>query len=131
MQHFSYKLLYFFLFCGFLLNYGYAQTTYNIATTGTNTITTCGMTIYDDGGPNANYSSSCSSYTIIQPASSGCYVHPIGSYTTENGFDKITIYDGEGAGTTLVNAVSGTGTIDVTSSTGPLTLFFRSDGSTN
>lgn len=107
----------------------FAQTTYTMPSSGSQTITTCDATIMDPGGTNT-YPNSCSGYIVIQPATPGCVVHLSGTYNTESGWDKIYVYNGVGTGTTpVVDAVSGSGSLDVISTTGPLTLRFTSDGS--
>src|SRR5574344_2191405 len=106
--------------------------TYNMATSGIDTLRTCNAIIYDNGGPTGSYSSNVNSTLIIYPSTPNSLLTLTGSYNTESGWDKITIYSGVGTtGTALVNEVSGTGTINVTSedfTTGALTLYFHSDG---
>lgn len=107
----------------------FAQTTVNVPSSGSQTITTCNATIYDPGGT-GQYGNSCNGYLVIQPATASCVVRLQGSYNTESSFDKIYVYEGVGVnGTAVVNGVSGTGTIDVLSTVGALTLKFTSDGS--
>src|SRR5574344_2050101 len=105
--------------------------TYNMATSGIDTLRTCNAIIYDNGGPTGSYSSNVNSTLIIYPSTPNSLLTLTGSYTTESNYDKITIYSGVGTtGTALVNQVSGTGTINVTSddyTTGALTLYFHSD----
>lgn len=84
-----------------------------------------GGTIFDDGGPTGNYSNSFDGYVIIQ-ATPGMTITVTGSYDTENGYDKLTIHDGT---TTLLNEVSGSGTVNVSSTTGQLLIRFHTDGS--
>src|SRR5574344_1474546 len=109
--------------------------TYNMATSGIDTLRTCNAIIYDNGGPTGSYSSNVNSTLIIYPSTPNSLLTLTGSYNTESGWDKITIYSGVGTtGTALVNQVSGTGTINVTSedyTTGALTLYFYSDVSGN
>lgn len=107
---------------------------------GTTMITTCSGTLYDSGGSAAGYGSGEDRSVIIRPATAGNRVQISGSITTEGGFDYLTIYDGAGtAGTVLWGgAAHGSGTACTTftvpvrtSSTGPLTVRFFSNGSNN
>lgn len=98
----------------------------------TQTITTCLGTLYDNGGPNGNYADNSNDVMVINPASEYSVVRLQGNYSTESNYDKIYIYDGVGTeGTPIYNAISGSGYIDATSTTGALTVKFTSDGSTN
>ena len=106
----------------------YAQT-YITPSSGSTSINTCYGTLYDPGGT-SNYSNSCSGYIIIYPQTSGCKVHLEGSYNTESSYyDHIDIYDGAGTYGTQLMSVGGTGNINVTSTTGPITVQFITDGS--
>ncbi len=100
---------------------------YNMAITGSDTVTTCGMMIYDNGGPDGNYSVDCNSILVIYPATEGTMVMLSGISNTESSFDFLKIYDGVGTdGTPIVN-YSGQQNVSVISSTGPLTIHFTSD----
>ena len=100
---------------------------YNMAITGSDTVTTCGMMIYDDGGPNGDYSVNCNSTLVIYPATEGTMVMLTGTSNTESSYDFLKIYDGAGTdGTQLVN-YSGQHNVSVISTTGPLTIHFTSD----
>ena len=103
--------------------------TFNMATSGTNSITACELTIYDDGGPSGNYSSSCNSTLTINPIDAFHLVAIEGTVYTESCCDYLAIYDGPTATGTPIGEYT-SGTIPQTiSSTGPLTLYFYSDGS--
>ncbi len=104
---------------------------YNMPATGNNSVTTCAMVIYDDGGPNGNYSNSSDSYLTIYPETPGNLVSLQGTSTTESNWDYLYIYDGAGTGGTLLGTYSGEGLTvpQLTSTTGPLTIYFHSDGS--
>ena len=104
---------------------------YNMLTTGTSEVTLCSGIIYDDGGPDANYSNNCDGIMIVHASTTGAKVHLSGSYVTENNYDKLYIYDGEGTSGTLLGTFMGTGTLDVTSTGSTLTLHFTSDNSVN
>ena len=103
---------------------------YNMPATGTNTITTCSMIIYDDGGIDNDYSTNCNSTLIIQPSIPGNVISISGTVDVENSWDYLYVYDGASTSGTLLGTYSGTFTItELTSTTGPLTLLFTSDGS--
>ncbi|WP_285270304.1 GEVED domain-containing protein [Kaistella rhinocerotis] len=116
-----------------------AQTSINFSMPNANVngvITTCSGTLYDSGGSTGSYSNSEDRVVIIKPAIAGNRVQISGSFNTEPGFDFITIYDGEGTtGTILLGGtVHGSGSTCtpytvpvVTSTTGSLTVRFRSD----
>ena len=104
---------------------------FNMPTSGTLEITTCAGLLYDDGGPNANYSNNCNGIAVIHPGLNGAMVHITGTYEVENNWDYIYIYDGESASGTAIGTYTGTGTLDVVSTLGALTVKFTSDGSVN
>lgn len=99
-------------------------------TAATTTIDLCrhpSGTIYDDGGPASQYSNNFTG-TVVLTTAPGFTIWLQGSYNTENGFDKIWVYDGVGtAGTILANGVSGIDSLSVTTTSGALTLRFVSD----
>ena len=102
---------------------------YIMPASGTNTITTCAMVIFDDGGINQDYSTNCNSTLIIQPSLPGNVISISGTVNVESGWDYLYVYDGAGTDGTLLGTYSGSYTItDLTSTTGPLTLMFTSDG---
>ena len=105
--------------------------TYNMPVTGTNSITACELTIYDDGGANGDYSSSCESYLTINPTSATSLVSIQGTLSTESCCDYLRIYDGAGVTGTMFGEYKGSNVTipELTSSTGPITLHFHSDGS--
>ena len=99
--------------------------TYLVPASGSTTINACSGVIYDAGG-NSECPEGANGYTIIYPATQGCKVHLRGTYDMEDRLllsdDKLIIYDGAGtSGTTLFNN-TGSGTLDVVSTTGPLTV---------
>jgi uncharacterized protein (TIGR02145 family) len=104
---------------------------YNMQTSGTDTLTITRATIYDNGGPDNNYSNGCNAYLVLLPSDPGMKLAVKGGFETENGSDMIYVYDGVGT-STLLGTFFGTGyNLDIVSSTGPLTLRFYSDGSVN
>ncbi len=99
----------------------------NMPANGTTEVVMCSGHIYDSGGPSGNYSTYEDGSVIIHAENPWCQLTVSGSYYTESGYDRITILDGAGTGNTLVNAVSGSGTINVTSSGSSITIQFHSD----
>jgi gliding motility-associated-like protein len=120
---FTKSLVLVFIFCAFQAN---AQS-YNVPSSGNNTITACSGTVYDPGGT-SSYSNSCNGYLVINPGQSGCVVHLSGTYDTESNYDKIYIYEGVGVNGQELCMLTGSGSVDVISSTGSLTVKFTSDG---
>ena len=103
---------------------------YIMTATGSDTVTTCGLIIYDNGGPTGNYTNSCNSTLVLYPAEPGSMMMLIGTCNTESNWDYLKIYDGVGtSGTELIN-YSGSHNVTAISTTGPLTIVFTSDGST-
>ena len=99
---------------------------------GIDTLYTCGAVIYDDGGPEGDYSASCDSYLTIFPDEENSFVELSGYLTAESSYwDYMVIYDG--AGTTrevFRSSQDGSASIPIptiTSTTGPLTIYFHSD----
>lgn len=101
---------------------------YNMPITDWDTITTCGINICDNGGENGNYANNCHGYLVVRPGQEGQMMSLIGSYETESCCDKIYVYDGIGTDNVLLGTFSGTGIISVSSTVGPLTIHFHSDG---
>jgi hypothetical protein len=89
-------------------------------------------TIYDNGGPDGNYSNYFDG-TIILTADPGATINLRGNYHLEGCCDYIAVYDGYGtSGNALVNTVGNSdGNVDVQSNTGYLTIQFTSDVSVN
>ena len=114
-------------------SYTYASVTpgsYNMPTTGVDTIYMCDGWIYDNGGPSANYSNNLNGTLIIYPSSPLNVVSISGSYTGESCCDYLRIYDGVGTNATeLYNDCGSISDLEFTSTTGPLTIQFTSDGS--
>ena len=103
-----------------------------LSANGSDTLTTCGAVLYDDGGPTGNYSENCNSTLVIYPAITDMMVMLTGTASLENSYDHLYIYDGVGtAGTQLAHFTGENQTVNVMSTTGPLTLKFTSDYSTN
>ena len=105
-----------------------AQASYTMPSSGTNTITACSGVVLDPGGT-GNYPSNGNSYIIINPATPGSKVRLTGTYHTESGYDYFRVYDGTTTSGTQLGEFEGTGTCDVFSLSGPLIIYFHSDGS--
>ena len=102
--------------------------TYNLGITGSDTLTTCSLIIYDNGGANGDYSNNCDFTLVLFPETEGELMAVSGTYDTENNWDFLRIYDGVGTDGTILGAYSGTGTVPtLVSSSGPLTIKFTSD----
>ena len=103
---------------------------YIMSATGSATVTTCDLAIYDNGGPAGDYSNSCNSTLIINPATPGAVIVLTGTCSVEENYDYLYVYDGAStSGTLLATYNSNNQTVNCTSTTGPLTLYFTSDGS--
>ena len=110
--------------------------TYNMLVSGWDTLRTCDMVIYDDGGDNGDYSQHCNSYLVIYPDVPGKLARVSGTIQAESDWDYLIIYDGVSDETDdeLLNTeqedVDLPFTISsITSTTGPLTIYFYSDDS--
>ncbi len=129
---------------GFTTDSSVTSTGYNLAVTytgscaapavltpasGSNSIA-CGTTttLCTHAGCGLTYSNNVDGHTIINAANSAV-VNINGSYTTESGWDFITIYSGSGiGGPTVFGPVSGSGTINFTGTPGQTyTIRFTSD----
>lgn len=110
-----------------------AQTTYTM-TSGTHTLTTCNVTIYDNGGPTGEYAPNSHDTLIIYPSTSGCKIALEGAYHTESvSYDYIKVYSGAGVSGTLLATLAGNNSLTIpivsNASNGALTVVFKSDGS--
>jgi hypothetical protein len=102
---------------------------FSMATSGMDTITTCSLVIYDNGGVNGNYSNNSNSILILYPETEDRLVSVTGNYDIESTHDYLYIFDGVGTSGAMLNSFSGIGTIaGIVSSSGPLTILFTSDG---
>ena len=101
---------------------------FNMPVLGSDTLTTCDMIVYDNGGAMGDYSPNGNSTLVIYPAIIGNAVSVSGVYATESCCDYLQIFDGAGTEGTMLGEYKGTGIIPaLVSSAGPLTLFFHSD----
>lgn len=103
---------------------------YNFPTTGVHTIDGCNVALYDNGGAGNNYAASCNTTVTLQPGDDEV-IQLWGNINTESGYDFIYIYDGENISSPEVFSGSGSMILDtITSTVGPLTIKFTSDGGT-
>ena len=134
--HMTTKRLYKILLAALMLTVGgywstaNAQTVTNMINGDSLVLDACvlgGGTIYDDGGANGNYSNNFDGWVVIQ-ASPGLTLTLTGTYDMEGCCDPLVVHDGI---TTLVDNVVGSGTVNVSSTTGQMLIYFHSDGSVN
>ena len=96
------------------------------------TLRTCSAVIYDDGGPDNTYSASQTDYLVIYPEDGRSLIEIEGTWHGESCCDYLGIYDGVGnSGTQFYYGISGS-EINLgpfLSSSGPITVYFHSDGS--
>ena len=106
---------------------------YIIGTSGAATISMCGGVIYDDGGPNGQYSNYVDYTLTVYPSSADSMLTFHGSAYTESSIDYLKIYEGVGTNGSILWQTSNTSQQDAipltTVMTGPITLQFHSDGS--
>ncbi|MBR0528107.1 MAG: fibronectin type III domain-containing protein [Prevotella sp.] len=102
---------------------------YIFGTTGSDTLTTCGVILYDDGGPDGNYGANCNFTLVLYPEAPDAMMSLTGLSSTESNYDYLKIYDGVGTGNQVLNLSGSNQTVNVISTTGPLTIQFTSDGS--
>jgi hypothetical protein len=116
---------------GFTATISCVAPSYFVPSSGNNSITTCSGTIQDHAG-NSDYSNNVNGYTVINP-STACskVILTFTQFTTESGWDFVTIFDGVGTGgAILYGPNSGSPALPtITSTSGPLTIRFTSDGS--
>lgn len=115
---------------GFALTISCATAPLTVPYSGNNSYTGCSGTLYDHAGSGGSYSNNANGYTVLYPTS-GSLVRVSGSTSGESCCDFLYIYDGVGTGGTLLwSGVAGSGTVPAqTSTSGPLTVRFTSDGS--
>lgn len=103
---------------------------YNFPTTGVHAIEGCNVSLYDNGGAGANYSASCNTTVTIRPGTDEV-IQLWGTINTESGYDFVYVYDGENISSPEVFRGSGNVVLDtITSTVGPITIKFTSDGGT-
>ncbi|WP_400193489.1 CARDB domain-containing protein [Hymenobacter sp. B81] len=103
-----------------------------VPTAGTATVTSCGTTVYDNGGTD-DYANGSNGTLTINPATAGAKVRlTFTQFNVESGFDYLRIYDGPTALAPMIGTYSsnspGVITASALNSSGALTLVFTSDG---
>lgn len=95
-------------------------------------LTQCTGTIYDTGGSSGDYSNSEYEVETYCSDAGNCLSLTFNTFTTESGYDDLTIYDGTTTSDPVIGVYDGSDLSGVTisSSTGCLTLEWDSDGST-
>ena len=94
-------------------------------------LTTCSANVYDQGGRDEDYGNLFHDYMIIRPTDPTTQVTRLnGSYALEQDNDYIYVYDGTDTTKAPVKTLTGAGTLDITSTTGPLTLIMVTDQNT-
>ena len=102
---------------------------YNMGLSGSDTLTTCNLLVYDNGGFNGNYTANCNYTLVLFPEIAENSIAVSGNFHTENGCDYLRFYDGIGTNGNILGQYQGTGTIPtIVSSAGPMTILFYSDG---
>lgn len=98
--------------------------------TGSNSYNICSGTIYGHAGSTLNYDNNISGYTVLNGENPGDLVEVTGELVSEANYDYLYIWDGNTISGNLLWSGSGFLTIPLISSTsGPLTIQFISDGS--
>lgn len=100
--------------------------------TGTIEISTCTGVVYDNGGPDGQYSAQSSGIIVINPSNEGSLIRVSGYYSIEANYDFLKIYDGVGVDGTLLGSFTGVDGNEIeplTSTEGSLTIQFSSDNS--
>ncbi len=102
---------------------------YNMGVTGSDTLTTCGVYIYDDGGADGNYSLNCNYTLVVYPETEGSglaisgTVNTYSNYASYNGV--VTIYGGVGTSGVVLGTYTGVHTVNLAYG-GPVTINFTS-----
>ena len=102
---------------------------YMMAATGSDTVTTCSLLIYDNGGPDGDYSTNSNSTLVLYPAieGSGLYISgPVSTYNAYSYYEGVlTIYAGVGTDGTVLGTYSGVTSVNLVYG-GPVTIKFTS-----
>ncbi|MBI2281925.1 MAG: PKD domain-containing protein [Bacteroidetes bacterium] len=97
-------------------------------TTGIVTDTNCSGTLYDSGGPSANYTDNTDGVLIIQPAGATSIVLNFVSFDFEDSFDFLIVYDGPSTASPIIGYFTGNVLpSQVISSGGTITIQQQSD----
>ncbi|MCR4965010.1 MAG: fibronectin type III domain-containing protein [Bacteroidales bacterium] len=104
-----------------------ATTNVVIMDSSSDTLTTCGSVIYDNGGPDGDYDSYSDNTLVVYPATPGSGLQisgPCVLYNSSWAASTLTFYEGVGtSGTQLASYSNGTFDVAVASS-GPITIHF-------
>ena len=101
-----------------------------VMTLPSDTLYACGVTIYDNGGPDGNYSNSSNNTLVVYPNDVTQTLQISGTGNVESGYDHLYIYDGVGtSGTQLFHGQNAFTMPATNSEEGALTIVFTSDGS--
>ena len=91
---------------------------------------TCNAGFYDSGGKSLNYSNNENFIRTVCADSGQCLLIDFNAFDIENGFDFLTIYDGDAVSDPIIGVFTGTTSPDsVYATSGCLTLEFNSDAS--
>jgi hypothetical protein len=92
----------------------------------------CADTLYDMGGSAQNYYSNENYTYTISPEGATFINIDFSSFSVEANYDTLWLYDGSNTDAPLIGAYTGTNSPgNITTTTGSLTLRFKSDGATN
>jgi PKD repeat protein len=112
---------------------GYITVTPPIFNMTNGTVTTCTGDFYDSGGSSGVYQDNETYVMTFYPSTAGDMIRfTFTSFTTESGYDTLTIYNGANSSGTLIGKYHGStspGTVTATNASGALTFRFHSDGS--
>lgn len=111
-------------------NWDYFYKKINNNTTPT-TLTSASGTLYDSGGASGNYGNDERKIWVIKPADANSVTLNFSSFSTENTWDYLYIYDGDNVYAPRIGIYTGTsGPGTVTSTGGAITVEFRSECAT-
>lgn len=89
-------------------------------------------TLYDSGGPSSNYSYYENCQFLIATKCPGNITLTFSYFSTESGYDYLTVYDGNNTSAPILGSYWGTGSLPpFTATSGSMLVTFYSDGSTN
>jgi len=99
-------------------------------TNGSQTLTWCSGTLYDDGGPVGNYLDNGEVVTTISPPGATSVTLNFSAFSFEEGYDYVYVYDGPTTNSALIGQYDGNGLPNggtITSSGGSITVRQSSD----
>ena len=100
--------------------------------TGTVSNTNCSGTLYDSGGPTANYTDNTDGVFVIQPTGAVQIVLTFNSFDFENNWDFLTVYDGPSTASPIIGSFTGNMLpSQIVTSGGSVTIRQQSDPSIN